>query len=595
MKLFSLGRFLLLLLTCMLIVNCNNGSNLIRNTKQIGVEPVSTGGILVMMPVTAIDTAVDTSLKGTLTVINAGNSAVTDAQGSYSDGLSSVSGCENTTINAGESCTISFKVSQYSGSARIKLSYTGSAGSTSVTQIVNWFNSKNGTVASMNYTNSIILPTTTTITTEEVVVTNFGGYTLSSLTIAAPQTLGTGLATATISYPSSSSCQNATLDVGKSCSYILNINGNNAVETYQQIITGFSASYNNGTTQSYNRYAILNYSTAQVNISSSLSSSADVTQGESFTITASYNNVDATVSFANESSNSYITYNPTSCAVSSTTPTCTSTVSLAGNTPVATYTTAITASNQAAVSPSTINFSATSMLSSPLAIAINPAGTYAFISVSYNGGYSIATCGISGATLTNCFINTGVTGLSTPTGIALNSTGTQAFIVNKGNTTISTCAISGVGVLSDCVNTGASQLSEPFGIAISGSYAYITTANASSTSTSCIINSDYSFSSCSHQSSTEGGLSQSGITLYNNRIYMVYGNLQGYFNAITCAINGTSISSCAYPNLGYSYNNYGIAITPSGAYVFIVNSSNSSVSSCSISSGALSNCSNAGG
>ena len=119
---------------------------------------------------------------------------------------------------------------------------------------------------------------------------------------------------------------------------------------------------------------------------------------------------------------------------------------------------------------------------------------------------------------------------------------------------------------------------------------------------------------------------------------MVYGNLQGYFNAITCAINGTSISSCAYPNLGYSYNNYGIAIannyayitaasnnliicsvngtsfsgchasssyglsgpygiaiTPSGAYVFIVNSSNSSVSSCSISSGALSNCSNAGG
>ncbi|MBP9743316.1 MAG: hypothetical protein KBD37_08160 [Burkholderiales bacterium] len=623
--------------------NINDGINYLVNVQADtesnieGTPTIFDSGLLVTEQVPVINTAESATPKGSLLVTNVGSKSAQLSTSSASSGISNLSGCTSgTTLGVDESCTITFNVTQSGGSGTIKLNYkkdSKSHSTTRVIQAITWYNSLNGALLDMEYTvPALMVESVTTII--PVTITNAGGYNLTGVSVPEPQSLSNESVTLTISFPDSNSCHDATLNVGQSCSYDLHITPN-AAATNQQILFGINGSYNNGTSQTYTRYAVLTYSTPQVIITTSPASSIDITQGGSFTITATYDNADTTVSFANANSSddSYITYAPASCSVTSTSTSCTTTVNLASNTPIASYTTNITTNNETTPLPNSITFSAISIFSNPVAIAINSAGTYAFVTDVYNGSYSVTTCSISGGALTNCSNNAEVTGLSNPTGIAISDDDTHAFIVNNGSTSISSCTISNSGVLSNCTDSGASSLTSPYGIAVSGSYAYISTANASSTSTSCAISSDYTLTSCSHQSSTMTGLAQSGITVYSGRAYIVFGNLQGYFNALACSISGTSMSGCSYPNLGYSYNNYGIAITsnrafitaasnhiiscnvsggsfsscnaqssyglstpygiaitPDGSYAFIVNGGSDSVSSCTITSGTLGNC-----
>lgn len=235
-----------------------NSGSIYTSTASVGVSTTASGGVLTMGEVSAINTAESATPGGSVLVTNAGNASIILGSKSATTGISNLAGCNSgTSLNVGASCTITFNVTQAGGSGTITLNYTGGV-TASISQAINWFNSENGALANMNYSSPINFALKST-ESSLITVTNIGGYNLTNISIPAPQVLNGAKATVTVSYPSSGSCQNATLNIGASCQYILNIT-DATIETNQQILFGVTGSYNNGSTQSYTRYAVLTYS-----------------------------------------------------------------------------------------------------------------------------------------------------------------------------------------------------------------------------------------------------------------------------------------------------------------------------------------------
>ncbi|MDQ5920546.1 MAG: hypothetical protein QG673_602 [Pseudomonadota bacterium] len=241
-----------------LTTNSTNDQSLATyiSTSSVGIYPVNSGGVAGQ--VSTIDTAESNNPGGSLLISNAGNSSVTLGTSSSTTGISNLSGCTSgTTLNVGQSCTITFNVTQSGGSGTITLNYNGGSSASNITQAITWYNSQNGALVSLSYTNPMNFPQNT-VETNTVTVTNIGGFNLTNLTVPTPTVNGN--ATVTITYPATNSCQNATLNVGESCSYNLNI-VDSTMETNKQVVFGISGIYNNGTSQTYTRYAVLTYST----------------------------------------------------------------------------------------------------------------------------------------------------------------------------------------------------------------------------------------------------------------------------------------------------------------------------------------------
>jgi len=100
--------------------------------------------------------------------------------------------------------------------------------------------------------------------------------------------------------------------------------------------------------------------------------------------------------------------------------------------------------------------------SAPNAIALNPAGTYAYITNIFTR--TISTCKVTNGTLSLCSTISGTAG---PRGIAINKTNTFAYATNFDNAAIDFCTIdNSTGLLSSCAITQALDAT-PSGIAVS--------------------------------------------------------------------------------------------------------------------------------
>jgi DNA-binding beta-propeller fold protein YncE len=88
-----------------------------------------------------------------------------------------------------------------------------------------------------------------------------------------------------------------------------------------------------------------------------------------------------------------------------------------------------------------------SNLNFPNGIAINPAGTFLYLTNSPN---SVTTCDVT--TLPSC--NGTTTGFDQPYGIAVNGTGTFVYVVNRASKNISVCSIQNNGSLANCKIAG---------------------------------------------------------------------------------------------------------------------------------------------
>lgn len=163
----------------------------------------------------------------------------------------------------------------------------------------------------------------------------------------------------------------------------------------------------------------------------------------------------------------------------------------------------------------------------PSGIAINPAGTYAYITlvsldlvancpINSDGSFNIVSCGVT-------------PGFNTPLAIAINPPGSFAYIVNASFNTISSCTVNNDGSLSNCVSNLAPSF--PYAVAINpaNTYVYITT---STDVFYCSINNDGTYNSCNN----------TGVNTFNFPTAITI-NAVGTIAYIT-NLNGNTVSSC---------------------------------------------------
>lgn len=255
------------------------------STSSIGVQPVNSGGILVAGILPVINTAGSSNPSGSLTVLNSGNAALTlTGVTANVSAISNLSGCSSGTLNVGQTCTITFNVTQTGGSGIITVNYTGASAS-SVSQAATWYNSLNGALVSMSYSTPLSFPQNTLVN-NLVTVTNIGGYNLTGLTVIPSPFQVFGSATATATYPSNNSCANATLNVGASCQFYVSIT-DTVVETNAEIVFGVQGTYIESAPQTYNRYAVLTYTSVP------LAPNLLITPSPANTMTIQGNNVES--------------------------------------------------------------------------------------------------------------------------------------------------------------------------------------------------------------------------------------------------------------------------------------------------------------
>ena len=283
------------------------------NSVNLMVEPTSSGAILTTGLVPLINTA--TSTSGSMLVLNSGNQPAQIGSVSAGSGISNLSGCSNSTLATGDSCSITFSVSEGGGSANITIPYSGgSAGS--VVGNVTWYNGVGAPLVSMSAANNPLTFPATVGGSTAVTVTNVGGYTLEEISIPTPVVVG-GSATATIN---NNTCTSS-LAINASCSYVVTV-ADSATDLNQQINLGFIASYAGSSgSQSYSRVMPLSYSSTSYGAIISIDpSSASVTitgnNNESTTqvLTISNSgNVPANISRALSDNPAYLSESASSC------------------------------------------------------------------------------------------------------------------------------------------------------------------------------------------------------------------------------------------------------------------------------------------
>ena len=222
-----------------------------NSSASITVEPSAAGAILTTGLVPLINTVNGTS--GSMLVRNSGNQVATIGSVTAGAGISNLSGCGSTSLGVGATCTINFNVTESGGSASIIVPYTGGSVS-NVIGNVTWYNGSGAALVSITSSaNPLSFPATVGDSTT-ITVTNIGGYALTNISIPNPIVQG-GSATASLGANACSSLES--LEIGASCTYVVNVS-DNETDLSQQINVGFSASYNG--TNAYSRVFLITYS-----------------------------------------------------------------------------------------------------------------------------------------------------------------------------------------------------------------------------------------------------------------------------------------------------------------------------------------------
>jgi len=200
-------------------------------------------------------------------------------------------------------------------------------------------------------------------------------------------------------------------------------------------------------------------------------------------------------------------------------------------------------------------------LKGPSIIALNSAGTWAYITNDFStDGVSagISTCPITDGQFSGgCtqYLFPGI--FNEPSAIALNNAGTKAYVTNANGNTVSVCTINSPGVIVSCVDSGVgtTYFMNPVGIVLNnaGTMAYITNGGSGSapaaTVALCQISSTTGeFTSCSNETS--------------NSMSVTFTDLEG----IALNTLGTMgyITSSTYDSS--TANVYGCPINPNGTF-----------------------------
>jgi hypothetical protein len=237
----------------------------------------------------------------------------------------------------------------------------------------------------------------------------------------------------------------------------------------------------------------------------------------------------------------------------------------------------------------------------------------------YGAGVSVCT---GGTTLSGC--TSTASGVGNATGITFY--GSYAYVAQFGSS-VDICAVAGDGTLSGCTSAG-SNFTDVTQLTVQGSYLYganannpglvtycaispidgslsncaVTAANTATNGTDaiavgpdfayvgggsspyvCTVGGDGSLTNCA----TTSGTTPRNLALSGGYAYMA----GGYGNVESCAINGDgTLTNCNTYTVVAGETTVAIAVTGSTAYVGVTNYSTEHVYACSISAGALTNC-----
>ena len=285
--------------TAVLTATSSLNSQNFMSSQSVGVTPSTNGAILTTGQVPLINSAASNP-GGTLYVVNSGNESAMAISTSFDSGINPNSdGCNGQTLIPGGSCTVTFSVSQSSGSGNITLNYSGGS-SSSVVQNVTWYNGSGGIVLQMSANPSPMIFNATVGESAVVTVTNIGGYKLTNLSVPAPTVISGGAIANIID----DHCSGESLNIGASCNYAVSLS-DSATDISAQVNLYISGNYNNGTPQVYNRSLPLTYTsnayTAVLSITPnpvSLTTTGDGIQTQTQTIVISNNGATTATSVA---------------------------------------------------------------------------------------------------------------------------------------------------------------------------------------------------------------------------------------------------------------------------------------------------------
>jgi len=187
----------------------------------------------------------------------------------------------------------------------------------------------------------------------------------------------------------------------------------------------------------------------------------------------------------------------------------------------------------------------------PTVIALNNAGTKAYITNFMDAGISLCDISSKDSSLMNCS-KTGDGSLAmTSFGVSLNPAGDKAYVTNMFGASVSLCDVSGVtGELSNCHGTGG-YTTFSFGshIFLTSSRAYIS-AIAFDPYWVCDIESDGELSGCIERS-TGASVSASGIIINSNETKAYLAATDGVYTCDIDSDDGTLID-CTLADATYS-------------------------------------------
>jgi DNA-binding beta-propeller fold protein YncE len=151
----------------------------------------------------------------------------------------------------------------------------------------------------------------------------------------------------------------------------------------------------------------------------------------------------------------------------------------------------------------------------PFAIAFNNAGSIAYVTNTTGNTVSVCPVNANGSFGT-CSMSNGSGTFNGPVAIALNNAGSIAYVTNLSGNTVSVCPVNANGSLGTCsTSNGNNTFQVPEGIALNnaGSFAYVVNLGDSTVSL-CPVNIDGSFGTCSTSNGNNTFQSPAGIALF---------------------------------------------------------------------------------
>jgi DNA-binding beta-propeller fold protein YncE len=232
----------------------------------------------------------------------------------------------------------------------------------------------------------------------------------------------------------------------------------------------------------------------------------------------------------------------------------------------------------------------------PAGIQVNATATLAYVAnANINLStmlYSVSVCPInSNGTLSTCYDSADST-FNSPPSVALNSAGTVAYVANYNGTTVSICPINGNGSLGTCeIPPNSPTFTTPTSVRLnnSGTLAYVVN-HLNNNISGCPVNLDSTLSNNCSLSPTTSLHHPVAVALNSDNSFAYLTNSQTYMgqrNVSICPINSDgSIGVCgSYVSGLFAGNNFGkIALNALDTYAYVVNETQNYITLCSISS-----------